>query len=477
MAKSAEVRCLLKAETFALQFQSPCAAADLMEISVALPRVQFLGENQRETLQFTLNLGAPCQFCARSDMAVIHVRISDPSDVAKFLNANLPHLIGLFSALLLVPGSEDAIWVCSRSAQSVWVLGTKWTDRCTCEAVLAPCNRQTDADNSFYLAPPGARPRLLPRLHKLLRDPKGLGLPAGFPFYPDNRTESAGPASALAVKVHPSESWFLSYPIDAFRNERLPGFGQYSLLDWILTEDKTFIQNSCQRALLREELRDERNFLKHSVIVVNTYPRLYSPTICGQCDQGMQLLKQMFSTIQDVAYADETLSLRWYVNPTPGLVHAELTNPNTRYFFASFHVDRGVWQPGTGKSYSSRPGPEPQEVPDLSFVRNLRLPHLRLMRLFHCHSIGDPHSVSHQPPIGLALLRCGAMRVEGSLGEEDLLDYLCYLLGLLTDEEALGVALVWKCWEEGTNFRELKAKADTFRESLTHSGDQGVLRG
>ena len=203
---------------------------------------------------------------------------------------------------------------------------------------------------------------------------------------------------------------------------------------------------------------------------MNTYRHFENdPSLREKCLIGTNLIKDALSLLQDVNIDDEVFSLRWYINPTKDKIYSELLNLNTRYFFADFHVKGEKWQTGVGKTASWEnitisDNLEQFEV-GIDFLEKESLSHIRLMRIFHCHSVAIANALHIRPTIVPKLLVAGALRVEGSIMEENYLDYLCSLINLFFHSQGLIPIIMGKCFEKGIDFNSIMIKINNFLKS------------
>ena len=398
----------------------------------------------------------------------INIITMKPIDYRRFVNSNLTHLVGLVLGALVNQDEEDFLWVGPKTDEKVWILGMVWDKQDeTWEGMLVEATRQPNLARDFWLldTEEGERYRrsFARQLHNSLTHRSGLGLPADFPIFSYKFACNDPHTRQLTIKVDPSELWFLLLPIDHFCRYQYPGFSQYREVEWIITREKTFIQNTLERWSIHEGLRDVRNFLNHSVIVLNTYSHFYQEAaIRESVEEGTNLVIEILSLLQNVQVEHEVTSIRWYLNPTRDEIIQELLNHYTRYFFANFHAENGVWQTGEGRRASWLKEPIIQLECGWDFLKEGSLSHISLMRVFHCHSLIDPYVTGVHPSIVVLLLHAGARRVEGSVMEENYLDYLCSLLHLFSQPKGLNLVLMGKCLERGVDFIQTMRRINGF---------------
>jgi len=187
----------------------------------------------------------------------IFIKTEETKDWQKFLSQNFQQFIGLIATLLITAGKEDFIWFEPSDYEKVWILGMIWNNNIRqWEGILAERNRIANLDRDFWsrniegdrsYTKQSAR-----KLFNLLKDEEGLELSDSFTFCSNRLISNQSKHSRhLTIKVNPSELWFLLFPLDYFC--RFDGYGCFSLYkeaEWVLTSQKSFIQNSCERLLL-----------------------------------------------------------------------------------------------------------------------------------------------------------------------------------------------------------------------------------
>lgn len=427
-------------------------------VSVEIPRISKLsGWGEQRTLTLSLYKCSEGDVKVNSGLGEICIKTQRPGDWQKFVNSNLRQLIGLLSAALMRKDREDFLWVEPTEDGKVWIMGIVWkNDTGYWEGMLTKCSRQPSLDVDFWImaSERDKRKQAARKLFNSLIDKEGLRLPKSFPFCSNALIPSQSRHRQLTIKVHPSELWFLLFPIDHFCQFEYGRFSLYKGVEWIITAEKTFIQNMYERMWIHDELQDIKNFLKHSVIILNTYQHFdQEPVVKEKWSQGTNLLTGLLSLLENVEIEGEVVSLRWYLNPDEDDIRSELRNTNTWYFLADFHAENGKWQTGKGKWIS------------FDSLEKGTLSHIRLMRVFHCHSLGPADISGSHTPIVARLLDAGARRVEGNIMEESYLDHLCSLLGLLCQAEGLELILMGKCLEKSTDFNAITKRANKFLES------------
>ena len=407
---------------------------------------------------------------ARAEAAQIIIRGARPGHLSSFLETGRPELPDLLLAAVLGSRAEDYLWLVPRGDERAWALALTWETQGSCRGMLAPCSQPAHIDKSYWCCSAGRdrdeREQHCRKLFLSLTSEGGLALPRDFPFTSSRLCAGRPRTRRLTIKVEPSLLWFLRYPVDHFCRAGYGGFAAYRETEWILTREKGFLQNARERALIERELQDVRTFLKHAVVVLNSYGHWGRGDVAKKWQRGLEAARKVLPLLQRVHLGDETLFLRWYLNPSSAEVEAELRNPDTWYFFANFHAEEGEWRCGErveGSSGAAPCAPTPNYV---GMPKEGELSHIRLMRVFHCHSVFDSGADRCGPAIVPSLLRGGAMRVEGSIEEENALDHLCSLLYLFTHSQGLAPILFGKCLESGReDFAGLCASIDAFLET------------
>lgn len=432
---------------------------------------------QRRKVIFTIQKPIKTEYWITSDYGKICIKTENPQDWRKFLSSNLLQLIGLIFATLIAEEKEDFLWIEKSNSRKVWILSLIW-NRNYWEGMLVERLRlrPSDLNNTFWFNGEN-KEQYANELFNFLKDKeKGIGLPPDFPFFSDGLiSDQQKHTKQLTIKVHPSELWFLLFPIDYFcRFENYGQFLLYKEVEWMLTLKKSFIQNICQRLVMQNELKNAENFLKHGVIILNIYPKEPSwGKNKRKWQKGTALVKRLMSLCQNVKINDKILSLRWYLNPVKDEIFSELLNNDTKYLFADFHTNQGKWQIGTGgrktwENLSKAPQKTKDDSLELTFKQG-DLVHIRLARIFQCHSVITLDSTRVYPrSINFSLLNAGVWRVEGSIIEESYMDYLCSLLYLFCNPQGLQPILIGKCLEEDVDFMGIMKDVNVFLKSCNY---------
>jgi hypothetical protein len=391
----------------------------------------------------------------------ILIKTEKSNDWHRFVKSNLLQLVGLLAAVWVCKGQEDFIWVEPSQDNNIWILGILWNvDREVGEAFLVerPKPTQSDWDIEFWLletiAGPIRQKQAADKLFNLLKTKDGLNLPADIPFFQSESSLSDSIGNRqLSIKLHSSQMWFLLLPFDYFK--LVHGYGSFNLyneVEWVISDEKSVLQNYCERLTIQMELQRVRNFFKCSVIILNIYKHFKEKKpVSKKVKNGARLVCKTLNILQDIKFGGELLSIRWHVNPKLGVIGSELLNHETKYFFANFHTEKGDWQSSTGEIVSQ----------SLQLKKGA-LAHIRLMRVFHCDSVLRVDATRVYPSIVSSLLAAGALRVEGGIGKEDCLDFICSLLYLFWDLPGLRMMLEGRCFEKGIDVEHLKSKIDEF---------------
>jgi len=411
-----------------------------------------------------------------SEVGRIRIKTYEPEDWQMFLCANFLQVVGLIVATLVNNGEEDFLWVEPKDDKKIWILGVVWNENDKCwEGMLLARERMPTLfeDHLNYFLEGDHRDEDAKLLFSLLQDKEsGLGLPNTFPFFSGSlmKLEKQLKFRQLTIKIHPNEMWFLVFPFDHFCRFRYGRFGFYyeegvdKNIEWILKQKKSFIQNIYERLKMQNELSDARTFLKHSVIILNTYHH-YNKEIKEKVAEGMSLVQEILGYLENIEFdteeGSEVLSIKYYLNPSKCQIRQLLNDPDIGYLFAGFHVDSGgVWQLGQSSKDSAL-----IEFP-LDFLKKGDLQHIRLMRIFHCNSLLDPYSdPKSEGSIVVSLLNAGALRVEGSITKADFLNYLCSLLFLFCSGSGVQLILMGKCFEKCVDFFDIMKRVNLFLES------------
>jgi len=459
-------RYILQPGTFEIQLEtgSPIGLDNPFGVSVRLPGERaILTKDDTNEISFRVQGNDKQNYQVVFDSCEIHIKTEKSNDWQRFVESNLLQVVGLLSVVWICKGREDFIWIEPGEDNKIWLFGIQWNvDRDVGEAFLVerPKPTQSDWDIEFWLLKTSVGPKrqksAADKLFNLLKTKDGLNLPSASPFFKSVNSSDQPKNRQLTIKLHSSQLWFLLLPFDYFKI--VPGYGsfnRYKEVEWIISDEKSVLQNYCERLTIQMELQRVRNFFKCSVIILNIYKHFKEKKqVSKKVKKGTKLVCKIINILQNIKFGDEVLSIRWHLNPTMDVIGSELLNHETKYFFANFHTEKGDWQSSTGEG----------AVQSLQLKKGV-LAHIRLMRVFHCDSVIRVDATRVYPAIVSSLLGAGALRVEGGIGKEDCLDYICSLLYLFWDLPGLKMLLEGKCFEEGIEVERLKRKIDKFLNS------------
>lgn len=285
-----------------------------------------------------------------------------------------------------------------------------------------------------------------PVLELLEDETIGLGLPRMLPLFEAISTQM-GARPRLTVKLSANCEWLLLFPLE-FMSAQSSQFQAAWDIEWIATA-KSCTRNVRERQRISAELADLPTLLAHTAIILNPdYPHFRQEHGYARWSQITEHVLSMLSFLQavdiQVGSAYQRHCLRVLISPDAQTVERVLRDSNTWYVIANFHVENGRWMVG-------------EQVPfTLDRFAPGSLAHLRLLRIYHCHSMfvtGD-HPELWQSVVG-TLLRAGAMRVEGSAFYESYSAFLRQLVRLLTSEHGLRPIVDWQCYAAGIDWAKL----------------------
>jgi hypothetical protein len=224
------------------------------------------------------------------------------------------------------------------------------------------------------------------------------------------------------------------------------------------------------QAETERELSNTSTFLAGAYIVLNTYKAHNASVQARTVSAGFDLLVELLTCFKDIRIRDQQFNLKWTLNPSIDQLYSILTSKATRFFFADFEADGGIWTVGDGvhrcptsckhelASVSGR------DCFDLARMRGT-LEHIRLLRVFHCNSIYDPYKHGSQPSdpgtIAASLLATQAFFVEGSVTAEPVIDFICTILTLLLGRADLRAILFAQSLKGECDISSLIARANT----------------
>jgi len=462
--KESQIKCKIAQDTFELSLEvfKDIEMINHFEIEVLFP---YINKKSTKKIIFEIRKTNDQHVFIISKYGRIRINIEERDNWQRFLKTKLSQFVGLITATSIAQEKEDFLLIEQGDCEKAWILGIVWdNNNLYWDGMLVERQRPTVGPD-YYLTNKKDRVKHAAELYRCLQDKhKGLGLPDKFPFFSDKLTPIQPKQKQLTIKVHPSETWFLFFPVNHFCQSFNYGrFSFYKEVEWILTLSKSFIQNSLERSEIQNELRNIELFFKHSVIILNTYPHFKNDqSIRNMWQEGTNLVKRILSLIQDIQVDNQTLSLRWHLNPNKEEILSELLRPDTWYFFADFHVEDSIWQLGTESN-----NPVSDDFP-LNFLEKNKLRHIKLMRIFHCYSVFDPYAPKGETSIVNVLLNAGARRVEGNIMKEEYIDYICSLLHLLCASQGLQPILIGKCLEKEIDYCSLIEEVNNFLRSYDY---------
>ena len=465
MKSISHITCVVVDESFELKLASEIHFDNVLVVDILMPRDG--SEHRINNIQFTIkNSYHQVIVDAYSDKKFIF-NIESVDDCTQFLRENLLDFIGLITAAIMSNGHEEFLWVEKKSDEFVWILGLICNDNYW-SGKLLECPKviiNYDHQSKLKLLYEQKKVKLIfsaaKRLYERLVDKNGCNVfNSIFVYNKENIT-----SRKLTVKVNITELWFLFFPLDFFcEKKEFSRFVIYSEIEWLITKNKSFIQNTCQRIMISGEMLNAENFIKHSVIILNLYPHWFNDIDIGnKCLKGTWLLQKVLFLLSDLNIRNENISLRWYINPSVNIITNELKNSKTKYFFADFHTNNGIWQKGVEYPKKWEENIEPLENNDIDIDFDFDdLKHIRLLRIFHCNTVIDNQC---EPGIAIKLLNTGAFRVLGGITQTNYLDYCTSLIKILFSRGGLYPYLLLKCFEYGINYNDLNAMVDDFVKS------------
>jgi len=404
-----------------------------------------------------------------SSFGRMEIALESEEQWLRFVNGKLAGLAELLASTVYGEDQEDLLWVEKSDGDLFWIFGLLHTDRGWTGVLVERRDPETKNESSLFFGAhdENERKREAGDLFELLEetlageeDSEEFCLLTRKPYL-DNT-----PKRELTIKLHRDALWFRFFPIDYFCASVCSNYGtlhRYWRVHWIVTEG-SFPANTVQRRLLQSELSNLCTFLRHSIVILNVYPMVWRAKLLERAKRGTDLVGEVLSLFENVDITtdgnQETLSLKWYVDPGKEQVCQLLRDPNTRYVFGDFHVEskeeEDVWViPGTKEGRGS-------EFINVSDFKDKDLSHIRLMKLFHCRSVYDFYESEKQKSIVDKLLCAGAQRVEGSIVDAPYLPHVCSLLRILTSEEGYGLVSMGQCLAREVDYFKLKQRVDEF---------------
>lgn len=259
----------------------------------------------------------------------------------------------------------------------------------------------------------------------------------------------------LNIKVPPISHWFTIFPINAFSRYGFGGFKQFKSIDWDITE-KSLYQNNLEKNELLNEINDIYSVISNCLIIINSYPFFYLDNLSAElCRAAISIFQQIKLLLTNICFQGrDSISLRLYFNPDNSTVLKELSEKNTRYFFADFHSEGTRWICGYDL--------EPQGYIETNEFLPGSFKHIRLMRVFHCTSINNPFAQNKNDSIVNNLLKASVHRVEGSMTQEDFLDFACSMFHMFFGSDELNFILKMKAKTISIDLSELLNKTNNF---------------
>lgn len=441
------------------------ANGDAHRLRVDLPRTSwgpFL-------VEFRFRAGR-CRF--RAESLELLCEFPDNFEELAFLESQFSGILDAMLSQLLVPDrAGDALFVDPARSGGIWLTAISRLGATAAALSVGRVPRATRIDLGYTFLRTGEQKReaqdLFYEFQRWLPDHFRIG-----------GVGSARQRGVLAVKVHPTELWFLRYPLSLFCQFGFGEFAQYESVHWIAT-GRSLTETAVNRQQAEGEMSDTVTFLHGLVVVINTYQQHLSagdgPLVKDATDLVLELLK----LFRKVNYPPRTLSLRWFLNPSIEELRRTLLDTQTRFLYADFEASAGEWE--LGDSWRSPVQIQPDGKRPTAVIFDFaglegRLSHIRLMRVFHCNSVFDPgdHSgaqpADHTSIVG-RLLSCGVQFVEGGMTVETYADFLCTLIELFFRRSDFRLILQMSDLEGQCDLAALVARANIvltarFRESV-----------
>jgi hypothetical protein len=411
-------------------------------------------------------------------------------ELALFLKRYLCEIIDIFAALIRFSDqTEDFLWITPAEQGRVWVfalLRQGSADHWYGQVVLANSMENwltpfgpfdsfitTNRDSAII----GMRDsQLLAETVEQLNESAtdllnhlgcdGMGLPTDFPFLaePEEPVKNLG----MVIKLHPECLWFLCFPMDYFTfMPGVPGCFGRKRPEWIATA-KPLSVHLDQKTSILKGLDAESGIL---IILNDNYPHFFDEGIKIDSPQlikrGAEVIRKIMGCCAADCCGDEQIVLdvpypglfSWTCNPSHQKLSDLLVDKRFKYVFADFHTKCGKWC-------------LTEDVNDLFDVSKEftegQLSHLRLMRIFHCQSLKGRKDLGMGATLVQGLLRAGAWRVEGSFLKEDVLQFMIFLLNILTKELAMQVSLNCMVKLGPTEAGRLYDEANSFLRDLEY---------
>ena len=367
----------------------------------------------------------------RLPSTMLALRFEEETVLQSFLARCEGAFVDMLLASVICRQTEDYLWIEPDLQGCFWVLAVCFGGSAPYSALVR--RGPIDAEDlltafSDHAETYGDPTRYAPRRfaeagYRFLKD--GLGLPEDFPLF--TGSPDAVRDRRLTVRAPRSERWPLLIPFDEFsRHGGLGGFVAYQSVSWITT-GKSFVQNAIESMHLSVVFDDPVSFLPNAVFIINDYDEFYlHEPDAGTVREATRLALDVLSLFEEIRVSGgEVIRLRYHYNPSAATTIGVLRDLRTRYLIANFHTESGRWKVGGCTAGASRPDVLLDGLP--AGV----LSHIRLMRVYHCQSIGLLGLGGAGPSLVDTLLDLGALRVDGSPMQEDYLDFLHAVLQIL----------------------------------------------
>jgi len=402
----------------------------------------------------SLDLHAGGHLRLQTASSEILLAFESPASRNWFVEAHISRLMDL-TAVCDDAGSGDAFLWLLADVEHLWLLNVarrnnKWA------GVVLKRKRINLADSvtmkAFMRRPTDENARNV--IYLLVDMESGLELPKSLPLFAELATWARSTPPRLTIKLEPGCEWFLFVPLDHVSVDGRANEVSWAV-EWVVTA-KSLTRNHLERKQMVHELSELRTLLRHTVLVINTYPH-FEERWLEATGRVRALLRYLCDVEIQVGREFETHSLRVLVNPAAAEIEQMLRDPNTWYVFAAFHVESGVWQLGGDGG----------RFPLDQFEKG-SLAHIRLMRVYHCNSLFDPaNPMAIHDSIAGVLLRAGAARAEGSAFVENFPAFLRAVVGFVAEHPSLRLVLEQQLACEGSDLSQLLSQIEisigTFR--------------
>lgn len=342
---------------------------------------------------------------------------------AACVDSLVTHIKDVCLASLMEGGNCDFLVVASAGEGQVWLVYCARSTEATRKILVRQRQKMSSIDLGFLFPEDEDATKSVDRSHRAfcawLNDPALLTSPS-WPADP------ARPG-LLEIKVDRQELWFLRFPINLYVRLGLERFARFRNVQWVVT-DRSLAENAVNRRDLALTLSSLTKCLEGTVVVINEYKH-HLESDAELIRKGITLLEALLGQFKDVWIDGRQISLRCFKNPSAAELSRILLDPKTTLVFAAFEAGTGRWQLSDWQKKG-----EPEEFDIGSLKAKLR--HIRLLRIFHCHSVFKPYEAnarSHNEPAGSQtiareLLECGAHFVEGGITTESYFDFICSVI-------------------------------------------------